>query len=226
MSEIYTRQSGGNSLEEVSDENPLATKLLPDQRPLGPLVGGAGVAADYLWRLALEGRLFTASDTDQNDLITGQTSFADTTPSILLRVPAGTVALPLFVNLSQTGSVAGGAIDVIIEIDDADRYASGGTVETTFSGLASRRRRPTTCSPVTGATTSSGYGNRVWAATIGQDVSPAEGAVQGPFWRPEMPYFLEGPASFLVYTYAGTTGPTWFWSLGWAEWSVGEMFGA
>lgn len=177
---------------------------------------GSGIlTADYLWELARQGRVFLASDADQNDLVTGQTSFADTTPSFLLDVPTGTTAIPLFLNLSQTGTVAGGAIDVIIEADKRTRYASGGTSEKVFS---SRAQMAGPASKLyTGATAATGYGIRLWAATIGMDVSPAEGAVQGPFWKSEAPYFLDGPASLNVYTYAGTTGPTWFWTVCWAE---------
>jgi len=178
-----------------------------------PSFGGGILTADYLWNLTQQGKVFIASDADQNDLVTGQTSFADTTPTFLLDVPAGTTAVPLFLNLSQTGTVAGGAIDVIIEIDRVKRYSSGGTSEKVFSPSA----RTGACKLYTGATALTGYGVRLWGATIGQDVSPAEGAIQGPFWKPEVPYQLVGPASFLIYTYAGTTGPTWFWSFGWAS---------
>lgn len=182
-----------------------------------PHFGGVHYSADQLWRMGDGGRLYIASDADQNDVVTaGQTSFAATTPTFLLRVPAGTVAVPMFLNLSQTGTVAGGAIDVIIEIDDVDRYSTGGTAETIFNPRKRWNLAPQ-CSLYSNATAKAGYGVRLWAATIGQDVSPAEGAIQGPFWRPEMPYFLEGPASLLVFTYAATTAPTWFWSVGWAE---------
>lgn len=188
------------------------------------LKGALSRPEDLLWRLAADGRLFVASDADQNDFVTGQTSFAATTPTFLLQVPSNVIAVPIFVNLSQTGSVAGGAVDVLIELDDADRYSSGGTAETMFNpnkfaggALTSPTARTPACTLYSGATASAGYGVRVWGATVGQDVSPAEGAVPGPFWKAEMPYFLSGPAAFLIYTYAGTTGPTWAWSIGWAE---------
>lgn len=197
----------------IDEDNPYPVQILS---PLPPAYLNTPYSADLLWRVAMEGRLFTACDADQNDLVTGQTSFANTTPTFLLRVPAGVICVPLFLNLGQTGDVAGGPIDVIIEIDDVDRYASAGTKETTFS---SRRRslRTPQCSLYSGATASAGFGARIVGVTIGQDVSPAEGAVPGPFWKPEMPLLLEGPASLLVYTYAASTGPTWFWSAGWAE---------
>ena len=212
MTTLYWRDDGDSSMEPVTTSHPLPVRLTNTP---APALGSVPYSADFMWKLAMDGRTFVASDADQNDLVTGQTSFANTTPTFLLRVPAGTICVPLFLNLSQTGTVAGDFINVIIELDDADRWASSGTVETIFSGL----KTPQTprCEVRSGATASGGYGVRVWGATIAQDVSPAEGAVQGPYWRPEMPYLLEGPASLLIYTYAGTTGPTWLWSLGWGE---------
>ena len=204
----------------VDEENPLPVKpvdVVPE-----PNFRGVGFAADYLWRLAQEGRLFIASDADQNDAVTGQTSFANTTPTFLLQVPDKTVALPLFINLSQTGPVANAAFDVIIEIDNVERYSTGGTSEKVYNprGSASRGNK---CTLRSGATALAGYGIRAWGATIAADISPAEGAVQGPFWKPEIPYFLEGPAALLIYSYVATTAPTFLWSIGWAEWNSTEV---
>lgn len=186
------------------------------------LSGALNGPADMIWRLAAEGRIFIASDADENDLVVGQTSFAATTPTFLLQVPAGVICVPLFVNLGQTSTVAGGPVDVIVEIDDADRYASGGTAEGAFSPNKLTPRTPG-CVLYTNPTAAAGFGARLWAATVGQDVSPAEGAVPGPYWKPEVPYFLTGPASVLIFTYAATTGPSWFWSIGWAEVPLGGV---
>ena len=174
----------------------------------------APVSVDEMWWLAKQGRLFISSDADQNDVVTGQTSFADTTPTFLLDVPRSVTAVPLFLNLSQTGTVAGGDIQIITEIDKIKRYSTGGTAEKVFT--PSKIGTPS-CRFYSGATALAGYGIRLMGVTTGADVSPAEGAIQGPFWPPEMPYLLEGPATFLVYIYAATTGPTVFWSFGWAE---------
>ena len=217
MSKLYWRRQNGASDEPVDESNPL-----PVQVRLGQAFRGAPVMADYLWRLGLEGRLFVASDADQNDLVTGQTSFAATTPTFLLRVPILTTAIPLFLNLSQTGTVAGGAIDVIVELQNQDTYSSGGTSEGVFNTRIGSRL-VNKCTLWSGASSNGIYGVRVWGSTIGADVSPAEGAVQGPFWKPELPYFLEGPAALAIYTYAATTGPTWFWSIGWAEFPTNEL---
>lgn len=180
------------------------------------------VISDLIWKFAAKGNLFISSDADDNDLVTaGQTSYAATTPTWVVDVPLGRTVIPLFVNLSQSGSVAGGAVDVIISIDrDNTRRSSGGTVEKVY-GVRKGRSTPVAVYS-TNPTASSGYGIRVWAATIGQDVSPAEGAVPGPFWRPEIPLELEGPASLLIYTYAASTAPTWYWSIGFGEFLTSE----
>lgn len=166
--------------------------------------------------LTAEGRTFYAADADQDDKVTGQTSFANTTPTFMLRVPAGTVCVPLLVALGQSGTVAGDAISVIIESDNADRYSSGGTAETVYSA----RTGGTVSNAVTAystATASAGYGTRVMGVTVAQDVAPAEGISNEIIWTPSGPDYLVGPASFLVYTFAASTAPTWFWTLKWLE---------
>lgn len=170
----------------------------------------------FMEYLALQGRLFISSDADENDRVTGQTSFAATTPTFLLDVPLDTTAIPLFVNLTQAGTVAGGDVSIRISIDNAARYSAGGTSEAVYNPRTSSARA-NLCTLYSGATATAGYGIRVFSAVTAPDVSPAEGAVQGPYWSAEMPYLIEGPGAFLVYTDAAVTGPTWEWSIGWAE---------
>lgn len=219
MTEIRTRQADASSLDPVSPSNPFPVQLVtpPYERETGLIREFARRSGDLGLYLAVDGRVFLASDADQNDTVTGQTSFADTTPTFTLRVPAGTVCFPLMVSLGQTGTVAGDAISVIIEMDNEDRYASGGTSEgviNTRTGSANTNK----CTLYSGATLSAGAGKRLYGVTVGQDVSPAEGISNEILWTPtSTPEPLVGPASLNVYTYAGTTGPTWFWSFKWAE---------
>ncbi len=194
-------------------ERPIATYAGPEPESLWQEILSKPDPLSYLSSM---GRVFYASDADQNDLVTGQTSFANTTPTFVLDVPAGTVAIPLMLRLFQTGTVAGAAVDVIIEFDDADRVTSG-TAETVLSSRTDQPIPPT-CTFQSTVTAPSGYGVRVAGYTLGQDVSPAEGAVNEIIWAPTAGLdLLVGPAAMCVYTYAGTTGPTWFWSAKWAE---------
>lgn len=180
---------------------------------------GAAYIADYLTMLSMEGRIFSASMSAANttQIATGQTSFADTIDTLHLSVPSGVTALPLFVNLAQAGTVAGGAISVVVEIDNADPYASGGTALTALS-LRTDGVYAALCTPRINPTLTTGaYGVVVQSYFVGPDVSTAEGAINGIYWTPKAPIFLVGPASLKVYTWAGTTAPTWFPALSWAE---------
>lgn len=178
----------------------------------------SSTAGDLAHRIAVAGRKFYASDGDQNDLVLGQTSFANTTPTFMLSNPAGSglLCIPLFFTLAQSGTVGGAAIDIIVELD-VDRYASGGVAETVKNsrfGLPVANR----CLLRSNATATAGYGVRVDGITTGQDVSPAEGALQQYLWSPTSVMDILDPGTCLkVFTYAGTTGPSWFWTFCWAE---------
>ena len=222
MSLLFWRGDSETRDVAVSESHPLPTQTIenlsssPTIREL--LTRNIDVAA---W-LAGEGRVYYAADADQNDLVTAQTSFADTTPTFLLRVPAGTVCIPLLVSLGQTGTVAGDTISAIIEIDNIDRYSTGGTSETVFNSRT--YGTPTNkCTLLSGATALTGYGVRIMGVNLAQDVAPAEGISNEIIWSPSGPDFLVGPAAFLVYTYAGTTAPTWFWSFKWAEFPIARF---
>lgn len=180
---------------------------------------GAPFTADWLHALAQEGRLYIASDADQNDLVTGQTSFVNTTPTFLLTVPSGTTAIPVYLSLTEAGTVAGDYIDVLIEIDNIAGYASGGTAETV---LASRTDDPTAenCTFYSNPTATAGYGVLVDSFRLAEDVDPASADAGGPFglkWRPPYPIYLVGPACLKVFTFATGTGPSWAWSAAWIE---------
>lgn len=198
----------------TSETNPLPVRNYP---PTVVTFNDLLRQTDPLSALAVDGRCFYSADADQNDLVTGQTSFANTTPSFLLDVPLGTTAIPLFLGLNQAGSVAGGDIFVSMEMDKIKRYASGGTSEKVFNArsdlaLASK------CALYSNPTAVAGYGIRTFSVQVAADVSPAEGAIYELVWTPGGSLdFLVGPAAWAIYTYAGTTGPSWTWSVKWCE---------
>lgn len=183
---------------------------------------------DPLSAFAIEGRVFYSSDADPNDVVTGQTSFATTTPTFLLHNPtaSGRVVIPLMVSLVQTGTVAGGDIDVLVELDNAVRYSAAGTQEQVF---CSRTNSPqgATAADGTGAnkailysnpTATNAVGVTPYRQRLGPDVSPAEGAVFETFWAPTGALdFMDPGSALLIFTYAAVTGPTWLWSVKWAE---------
>ena len=171
--------------------------------------------------LSARGQVFNASAAAQDTAVTGATSFATTTPTFLLDVPEDTIAIPAYMSLNQSGTVAGAAISVLMETDNADRYTSGGTAATVLNKLTTGGK--TALSTLHSATGSAivatdAYGVRIMGLVTGQDVSPAEGAIQEIVWTPASGIeLLVGPAAWLIYTYAATTGPTWLWSFSWAE---------
>jgi hypothetical protein len=179
--------------------------------------------------LTSEGRVFYASDAAAGDLVTGQTSFATTTPTFQLAVPVGNVAIPLMMRLFQSGTVAGAFISVQMEFDNAIRYSSSGTAETVLcarTGFGNGFLTTGSFAAVTfrsNPTATDAYGVRVAGYTLAQDVAPAEGAVQEILWTPTAGLdLLEGGvtggtgASWNVYTYAASTGPTWQYTFKWA----------
>ena len=171
--------------------------------------------------LSARGQVFNASAAAQDTTVTGATSFATTTPTFLLDVPTDTIAIPAYMSLNQAGTVAGGAVSVLMTTDNADRYTSGGTAATVLNKLTTGgKTAQSTLHSATGSAivATDAYGVRIMGVLTGQDVSPAEGAVQEIVWTPASGIeLLVGPAAWLIYTYAGTTGPTWFWSFSWAE---------
>lgn len=201
-------------------------------------VGGAGAAPGYtqdpwgnlvsrdlMTDLLRRGLVYVAGDADENDTITGATSYAATTPTLLMDVPAGKTAMPLWVHLDQAGTVAGGIITVTLSFDRVLRYSSGGTSESITHMRTSRDVGPggilvysTAGSAITAAAATDA--RVLTSMTLDQDVTDPN-LTESPHlmaFRDFFPPYLVGPASFLVFTYAATTGPTWVWSLGFAAW--------
>lgn len=181
---------------------------------------------DFSWVLAAQGRIYAASDADQNDRVTGQTSFVNTTPTFLLNNPStsGVILIPFYYQLTQTGTVAGGDISVETEVRSPTAYSSGGTAEGKSSlffgqGNVTGAAPAVTATGVlySGATAGAGAGRQLGHATLAPDVSPAEGVINIYQWNAPTGLFLGPNSSLNVYTYAASTGPTWGWVFVWAE---------
>lgn len=200
-------------VEEVNNQNPFPVTVIGSQ------MGNVPFSADVSWRLSLEGRMFYASDADQNDYVTGQTSFANTTPTFILQNPAasGVLCVPLFYCLTQAGSVAGGDINIDTEIRNSDAYASSGTDEK-VANARPKHGRKAQCHLWSGATATAGYGIAIAHATLAADISPAEGIINEYLWTPVSGIDILDPGTCLqVFTYAAVTGPTFGWVFKWAE---------
>ena len=183
------------------------------------------VEVPWLMQLAIDGRVFVSSDADENDRVTGQTSYAATTPTFLLNIPTGTLAIPLWVHMNQTGTVAGGVISIYMSYDGIARYSSGGTSEA-ITNARTPSPRGSNCLLYSGATAAAASAARLlFTQTLDPDVTDPNltEEVHAMAGR-DFPFLcLGGPASFLVFTYAATTGVTVEWSIGWAEFTTSEL---
>jgi len=179
---------------------------------------------DYLQNLAFQGRIYTASDADENDVLTSVATYAATTPIIVVDVPSGTTAIPLAVNLRQNvgGTLASAPITVALSIETAKiRYSNGGTAETNIISRRTDRPVAQKCSVYSTPTAAAaGTAVAIFHDVITPEITqiPAEG---GRWWFDWpvgifIPSFLVGPASFLVFAY-GTNSPTFSWSVSWCE---------
>lgn len=215
---LYTTAEGADTAEKVGPNNPLPTQVVrtSDEEIF---VTKIPLSADISWKLGLEGRLFIAADADQNDRVTGQTSFANTTPTFMLNNPitSGVLCIPSRVRLTQTGTVAGG--DVFVEIEAASPSAfSSGTLEKAVSGAFGMPSAPAEqCGAYSTVTAIAGYGMKLYHYTLGPDVSPAEGVINNLEYSPPPGLFLWPNSSLSVFTYAASTGPTWDWGIEWYE---------
>lgn len=178
------------------------------------------VVPDWRFQLVQDGRVFQVSNaTRQTALAAGGTAFGDTTPAFVVDFPTGTTGVPLEIVLNQGGTVAGATINVLITVDSAIRFSTGGAVLTVRN-----------CRDAGPAAAASAYSNptalaldtaiSLYSCLLAPDVSPAADSffptgVHYKAW--ENPYFCVGPASLVIYTFATTTQPSWFFRIVWAE---------
>ena len=177
------------------------------------------VVSDRYDQAIIDGRAFMVSNAARETaLAVGGTSFSDTAPAFILDVPSGTGVVPLEIDLRQGGTVAGAMITVLATLSDKVRRASSGTSHTP-QNMRFDEPQTSGCSFYTGAT----------AATNDDDISlfgglyeqNLDGALTAShvLWSARHSYapYLVGPASLVVYTFAGTTQPSWFFTFKWAE---------
>lgn len=183
------------------------------------------VTPDWMTQLAIEGHVFELSNaTKGTALAGGGTSYSDTAPWLNIDVPAGYTMVPLEILLNQGGTVAGALITVLLTADNKVRYSSGGSALTPKANRSDAPVGPQ-CVVYAGATCSAaGVARTFWASLLSPDVTPtADVAFPGYDNRVEwtarkfVPPVLVGPASLVIYTYAGTTQPSWFYTIKWLE---------
>lgn len=133
----------------------------------------------------------------------GATGFVATTPTLLIYGAVKPIVIAK-IFLSQSGTVATNAPNITLALDSANRFSSGGTA----FGIVNTSRassKTSTATALTGATaTAAGAGTKY----VANYVVPK---VVGTFTDLEYPDGLIVPAagSFLLYTWGGSTNPTW-----------------
>lgn len=184
---------------------------------------GELVVPEFFSELGLEGRAFSCSNTAvQTALASGGTSFSATAPSFSMDVPSGTVVVPTGIRLNQGGTVAGAVITVLVTWDVALRYGSAGTALNSYN-MRTDKPYNSAVTWYTGATTAAATNqNLLYGAILKADVSSspmaAEQFVNLNQKNCQFP-ILVGPAAIVIFTFAGTTQPSWFYNFQWIEFS-------
>lgn len=184
---------------------------------------GEQVTPDFYQQLVQDGRVFLASNAARETALAGGgTSFSDTAPAFLLDVPTGYTVMPLEIHLAQGGTVAGNVINVLVTLSDKTRYASGGGAITP-QNMRFDEPYASACSFYGCGTDIVANANAdditLWAAILDQDVSTKPESTINVNWsaRVNLAPLLVGPASLVIYAYAGTTEPSLFFNITWAE---------
>ncbi len=188
-------------------------KSSSDKTPL-PLIRDFGNIAALVW----EGQVFNTCNPVLGTGITGQTSLALTLSTVQLRNLGSKAMVPLWARFVQVGSIANARIHVVSYAYDNDQYTSGTALE-----INCTNRQKASASQVQGAHTAT-----IPALTVGNAVEMSSGEIfksvttvnTGDFHE-----LLEAPGAFVInpggawsiYTWCGTTGPTWLFNIGWAE---------
>ena len=194
-----------------------------------------GILRDVFYRspnplayLTSLGYVFNLSEVALATAVTGPTTFATTTPSFIVNNAAasGMTVIPLYFSFQQSGTVAGGAVTITMEVDNAARYSSGGTAVTAqnawVNGGINNSALPSGVTAFSGSggaiTATNAAGVRIWSPLVGQDVSSAEGVTNELVWTPPTgaPELLTATsvlgASWLVHAVAAVTGVTFLWA--------------
>lgn len=191
---------------------------------------GEMIVPDWHFQLAAEGRLFMSGDELEATFNDSQASIADTTPSYILRGPAGTIVQPLYVELELT--TEGGAAplaDVIYIQGDNDITAGTTIVAYNCKGGANPRAskaihqlNPTLTAFSANNVIVSGFRNmpdNMLSVGLADTVTGAVDLTNSAklIWTPPVPILLTDNAMIAVYLGTGTSDSKWRYNFYWAE---------
>ena len=182
-----------------------------------PLVRNFNDIAGLVW----EGKAFGVGVAAADTGITGQTSYAATLATVVLRNSGSKAMVPLYALFTQTGTVAGGRITAHVSTLNTDQYTSG-TALTPYNlnRNSSAGSSAVASHTATLPTFTAGNQTLVLEADIFQSVSAAaEASPLNIFPAPGFCVVKPG-GGLQIYTDATITGPTWFFAIAWAELDV------
>ena len=195
-------------------------------KPYRQSLVGELIMPDYFLQLAIDGKIFCSSDADGDDTISAISGWVVTTPQLLLRVPNGTVAIPMWVNAGHQGATAGATGQYVIMYDNVDRLNTGGVLEAV---TPYRTDAPTaaTCTVLSTPTAAAANAARVLHQEQYETDNGSTGNAKDTRleWTAQahIPPVRVGPAALLLWIDDVAATPAFSWSLGWAEFTSAEM---
>lgn len=183
--------------------------------PDNPQSAGSGILGmtqmrESAYHASVMGRRFYYTHQTPGTVVTGQTSYVATTPTFMLSNTSGTnVVIIRSLTLSQTGTVAGGLINVLTTLSTTNDFSSGGTSVT--------GQNPNEGSAVTVAANITFRFNPTATGTISRllaslSVPASLGTITTIDYKDAV-MLGNTSSSWSCYTHAATPGPSWFFVL-------------
>lgn len=159
-------------------------------------------------------RRYTISHQTPGTAVTGQTSFVATTPTFMLyKTSSNTTTRTVIslIGLEQVGTVAGGAITILAAVDPTNRFSAGGTAivpQLTSTQQVTSGTTPDFTFKYNATATAAGAVDSA-PRYVNCGTFPAITGTTLPTIDCQDEFIIKGPGSFLLYTYATGTGPSW-----------------
>ena len=191
-------------------------KSSQDKYPV-PLIRDYGDLAS----LVFEGKVYHVTNPTVGTAVVGQTSYAATLATITLRNLGDPIMVPLYADMVQSGTVAGGRIIFNTQVLEVDQFTSGTalTVKNSnwrFGDQSGVLAYHTATIP----TLTTGNARLVYSGEIFQTVSAANADNALDAFKYPGFVAVRPKGGLNIYTNAATTGPGWSFNIAWAELDV------
>lgn len=187
-----------------------------DKTPL-PLIRNYGDIAS----LVFEGKVYHVTNPTVGTAVVGQTSYAATLATFTFRNLGARLMVPLYADLVQSGTVAGGRIIFNVQVLETDQFTSATALTVKNSnwryGDASGVLAYHTA---TIPTLTTGNARLVYSGEVFQTLTAANADNTLNVFKYPGFVAVRPNGALNVYTNAGTTGPGWSFNIAWAELDV------